>query len=304
MDENKKKTLPEETTGSAAETVSSLNNVPEAAEKKKGKLKAAMIRAGAAFLVALLLLGVTQLAFIDMLRGATENEAVQDAELGSFIKRNIFAILGFYPDDGSEDTATSTYAVVPMSGKLVTVHFTKRYMESAESVQKATYDYINGNIALLDSYFVVEGTTQTLSEERSTQLYDWFASNKDWMVEAGVITDTDDNAAYLSDVVLKVDAVKGMNETLVLIFTGLAAALLLYFLVELVLMATGVYLQKAGAEKEMQTNDDSCVLQAQTGDDNATDEQVSEQNADDARAEDAAAAEQVPAEKTEDQEDQ
>ena len=285
MDENKQETLAEEPGVSEPETISTLNGGPVMTEKKKGRLKRALIRAGAALLVSLILLGVTQFAFIDMIRGATENDAVQDAELGSFVKRDIFAIVGFYPDDGSDDTATSAYALVPMSGKFVTVHFTKRYMESAESVEQATYDYINGNIATLDSYFVVEGTTETLSEALSTQMYDWFALNKDWMVEAGVISDTEDNAEFLSDVVLEVDAVKGMNETLVLILTGLAAALLLYFFVELVLMATGVYMVKPGVDKDMQTDDASCVLQAQTGDDNAAVEEASEEKAEEKKDE-------------------
>jgi len=300
MDENKKETLAEEGGVSGPEATPGFGSRPELPHKKNARLKKALIRAGAAFLAALILVGVTQFAFIDMLRGATENDAVQDAALGSFVKRDIFAILGFYPDDGSDGTATSQYALVPMSGKFVTVHFTKRYMESAEAVKTATYDYINGNIQTLDSYFVVEGTTATLSDELSTQMYDWFALNKDWMVEAGVISDTDDNAEFLSDVVLEVDAVKGMNETLVLVLTGLAAALLLYFFVELVLMAAGVYLDKPGVGQHMQAAGAPWIIQPQTWDNNTAAETVSVEKTEDEAGDTPTVAEAIPEEKAED----
>ena len=128
----------------------------------------------------------------------------------------------------------------------------------AAEIEAETYRFINGEISSFDKYVVVEGTTATLSEEMSTKMYDWFALNKDWMVQAGVITDTQDSADYLSDTVLEVDVVNSMSETLVFVLAALAAACVLYIIVELVLMATGFYLDGAKKKKEdYEAQDDS-----------------------------------------------
>ena len=224
------------------------------AEAKK-KLHKALVRVGVAFLAALLLLAVTKLSIVDLIKGAKESDSVQDEEVGTFVKRDVFAILGFFDAEAEEsadaeatesltpaDSTSGEYALVPMGGKFVTVHFTKRYLDSAYAIEAQTYSYINGSASALDSYVPIEGTTKTISEDLSTQMYDWFALNKDWMVQAGVISDSDDNATYLSDVILEVDTVKGLSEALVYALTGLAAALVLYIIVELILMATGFYL--------------------------------------------------------------
>lgn len=243
------------------------------APEAKKRLHKALIRAGAALLAALLLLAVTKFSIVDLLKGAQESDSVQDEEIGTFVKRDVFAILGFFDAKADESTDAGTtedasisesltpadstsgeYALVPMGGKFVTVHFTKRYLDSAYAIEAQTYGYINGSVSTLDSYVKIEGTTETLSEALSTQMYDWFALNKDWMVQAGVIADADDNAAYLSDVVLEVDTVKGMSEGLVYALTGLAAACVLYILAELILMATGFYLR---APKKKSSEEDN-----------------------------------------------
>ncbi|MBP8640173.1 MAG: hypothetical protein KBI01_04650 [Oscillospiraceae bacterium] len=248
--------------------------VAGAAEAKK-KLHKALVRVGVAFLAALLLLAVTKLSVVDLIKGAKESDSVQDEEVGTFVKRDVFAILGFFDAEAAADSETTAtdattdssttesltpadstsgeYALVPMGGKFVTVHFTKRYLDSAYAIEAQTYSYINGSASALDSYVPIEGTTKTISEDLSTQMYDWFALNKDWMVQAGVISDSDDNATYLSDVILEVDTVKGLSEALVYALTGLAAALVLYMIVELILMATGFYLN--GPKKKKAESD-------------------------------------------------
>lgn len=250
--------------------------VEVAAPDTKKKLHKALIRAGAALLAAIILLAVTKFSVIDLIKGAKEADTVQDEEIGTFVKRDVFAILGFLDaktdDTASTDTTTDTsttgtltpaetasgeYALVPMGGKFVTVHFTKRYLESAYAIEAETYGYINGSVSTLDSYVKVEGSTEKISEDLSTKMYDWFALNKDWMVQAGVIADTDDNASYLSDVIWEVDTVNSMSETLVCVLTGVAGVCVLYVIVELVLMATGFYLngpKKKKAKRDGEEN--------------------------------------------------
>ena len=226
---------------------------------------------------------MTKLSIVDLIKGAKAADVVQDEEIGSFVKRDVYAILGFIDaktadatatDTAATDTTTDTsttesltpsdsasgeYALVPMGGKFVTVHFTKRYLESAYAIEAQTYSYINGSVSALDSYVKVEGTTKTISEDLSTQMYDWFALNKDWMVQAGVISDSDDNAVYLSDVIIEVDTVNGQSQALVYVLTGLAAVCVLYIIVELILMATGFYLNgwKKKKDEDESAEDDS-----------------------------------------------
>ncbi len=236
----KDEVVTETTVEEISETVTEGANEPIEGKKNKMMFNA-MIRAGAALLVAIALLAVSKFSVVDLIKGAKETDAVQDGEIGSFVKTQIPLIVGFV-DAEKENPDSGEYALVPMGTKFVTVHFTKRYIESSVAIEKQTYNFINKNTTTCDNYVTVEGTIETLSEDMSAKMYDWFALNKDWMVNAGAIPNLDDNAEYLSDAYLEVDTVKGMSEVLVFVLTGLAGLCLLYIIVELVLMATGFYL--------------------------------------------------------------
>ncbi|MEG1461087.1 MAG: DUF6709 family protein [Oscillospiraceae bacterium] len=222
------------------------------------KLRNALLRALAAALAGLILLAVTGFAFLDLIRGPKEVDLVQDEAVGSFVKRDVFVILGFYDEaegaakpDAEKTTPTEVsghYALVPMGNKFVTVHFSDRYLKSAGAVLDDTYAFINQKLPGLDQYLTVQGTVDKLDEATSTKLYDWFGLNKDWMVQSGVIADTDDYADYLSDAVLEVDSVNGMNQNLVFALTGLAALCLAYAIVVLLMMAFGHYLEEEPIE--------------------------------------------------------
>lgn len=214
------------------------------------RLNFALIRAIAALLAAGILLAATGFAVIDLLRGPKEITAIQDEEQGTFVSRDVFAILGFYADDVKGDTVTGRYALVPMGGKLVSVYFTQRYLESADTVCDETYDYINGKISALDHYVKVQGTVGKLSENASGLMYDWFGLNKDQLVEMRMIDDTEDYADYLTDEVLIVDTVNGYGQNLIVSLSVISGLLLLYMAVELVLMAVGFYLPGRGKKSE------------------------------------------------------
>ena len=190
-----------------------------------------LIRACGALLLAVVLLGITNFSFITLIQGAKEVHEIQGKE-GAFVKRDIFAILGFYRED-----AHGRYAVVPMGNEFVTVLLPRRYFQSANTVFIETLNYIDGGQSVLDKYFVVEGMVSTLTGTESAALYDWFGANKDWMFETGTIAYTDDYADYLSDYVLLVDIVNNRRISSVLILTGLAAACLIYALFEVTMTA-------------------------------------------------------------------
>ncbi|MEG1166366.1 MAG: hypothetical protein RSD68_08130, partial [Oscillospiraceae bacterium] len=112
--------------------------------------------------------------------------------------------------------------------------------------------YVNGKLQMLDKYVVVQGEAASLDEKTSGLMYEWFELNRAQLVATGVIADTNDAALYLSDMVLEVDTINGMSQTLVLILTGLAALLLLYVIFEFVLMAIGHYLIKPEATAQIE----------------------------------------------------
>lgn len=231
-------------------------------ETPDSRLKKALIRSLAAFVAALLLLGVTRLSIVSLVKGPTEITDLHNAQQGDFVKFDVPVIMGFY-DENDASGEKGSYAVLPMEGKFVTLRLSPRYLESAETVKGQFQDLLNGQSMDLDQYFTVEGTVKTLSEPLHDQLYRWFDGQKDWMQAIGFLPEVMDSAAYLSDVVLEVDSVNGMNEGLVLAFTGLAALLLLYLLVELVLMATGFYLRQPKIKTALQDGEETTDIVAE-----------------------------------------
>ena len=214
------------------------------------RLRLALLRAIAAVLVATILLAVTGFSVVTMIKGPKQTDSIMDEEVGSFVKRDIFAVLGFYADTAKGENVAARYAVVPMGGKLATVCFTNRYLESAKAVQDSTYGFVNGENATLDSYVAVQGTVAKLTEDESSLLYDWFGLNKAQLVEMRMIADTEDYADYLTDYVLLVDTVNYKNQTTVIVLSAIAAAFILYAVVELLLMGFGFYLPPEEKKKK------------------------------------------------------
>ncbi len=256
-----------------------MNN--EAKEKKISHgLKLAMIRAGAALLAAVILLVGTGLSAFTLIRGAQEPESLLEVEDGAFVKRDVFAILGFYGEEVSgKDKVTARYAVVPVDGKLATVLFSGRYLESAMAVQNNTYDFVNGKVETLDKYVKVQGTVAQLSEEQSGLMYDWFGINKDQLVSMNFISDTDDYADYLTDTVILVDTVNYRSQNLVIALNIIAALCLVYFAAELVLMAAGFYhpgrKKSKGCDCDCKESDGDCSAEG-CEDDHANEDEKSE----------------------------
>lgn len=227
-------------------------------EGKNKKLNFALGRCIGAFVLAVVLLAVTGFSVIDLIKGPKETVNFLTEEQGSFVSREVFAILGFYAEDARGDHVTARYAVVPVGGKLVTVRFTERYLESAGAVCDNTYAVFNGEAESYNKYVVVQGTLDKVTNSQSAIMYDWFGLNREQLVELHVINDTDDYADYLDDTMLVVDTVGGYNQNLVIGLSVAAGILLLYMAVELVLMGAGFYLPIGKkAEKAEGAEDDA-----------------------------------------------
>ncbi len=246
-------------------TTEAISENPESGKDGKKRLKSAIIRMASALVAAAIMLAITGFAPITLLKGPQETEAIQSNEFGDFVCRDIYAILGFYADEKDKSSETSgRYAAVPMNGELVSVHFTERYLEAAGAVCDNTYDFINGNVEKLDKYVVVEGTVEEIGEDASALMYDWFGTNKAQLVEMKMIADTDDYSDHLSDYLLEVDTVKSHSEAYVYVTGIIAAMLLLYAIVEIVLMSIGFYLPKP--EKEQCCECAACSEEDETED--------------------------------------
>lgn len=231
----------------------------EAPVRHGKKFKAALISACALVVVAAILLAVTGFGIITLLKGPETVEDIQGMEQGSFVKYKNFAILDFYGEETAGGQTTGLYAMVPMGSRLVTVHYTQRYVDSVKTICDETAQYVNGEIAGLDHYVYAQGTVGTLTNDEETLMYDWYAENKAAMVQSGVIADTEDAAEYLTEEVLLVDTVGGMDQTLVIVLSAAAAAMLLAAIVLFLLLLLGVFNEKAESEAEKHEGCSCCT---------------------------------------------
>ena len=236
--------------GEAAEETASPTGT-DAAETSAGApqpklsagLKKALVRCGVALVIVIALLAATHFSIAAIIRGPANTSSISNEKEGAFIRRDIYAIVGYSDTDKSGETAVGQYAVVPMDGKFVTVHLPRRFLSSADAVLEETKNYIaDSSSATLDKYFVVDGTVGKLSDAEKKKLSDWYASNKASLVQEHVIDETADETTYLSDTVLEVDQIDGMSEITVIVLSGIAGVFLVYLIVELILMACGFYL--------------------------------------------------------------
>lgn len=210
--------------------------------KISARLKKALLRCGVALIVIIALLAATRFSVFGIIKGAKETSSLASETEGSFVKRDIYAIVGCSDTEKSGETVVGEYAVVPMDGKFAVVHLPRRFLSTADTVQEETKSYIDGSITTLDKYFVVDGTVTKLSDDQQKKLSDWFTANKDYLVQTHVIDESGDASTYLSDALLEVDRINGMSEIMVIVLSGIAGALLVYVIVELILMACGFYL--------------------------------------------------------------
>lgn len=252
-DRDNERREPAQTVQSAqSETAVSAETKPEAAPEQNepetppakisGGLRKALIRCGIALAAAVVLLTVTHFSVFEIMKGPKETQSVQSEQTGAFIKRDIYAIVGYSEDEKSGESIVGEYAVVPIDGKFVVVHLPRRYLTDADNVLDETKAYVEGSSTGLDKYFVVDGTAGKLTDAQSKKLSDWFTTNKDWLVQTHVIDSTGDAETYLSDAILEVDRIDGMSQITVIILSCIAGLFLAYIVLELILMACGHYL--------------------------------------------------------------
>lgn len=253
---------------SAAETGAADAPLPKISEG----LKKALIRCGIALVVVIALLAATHFSIAAIIRGPANTSSISSEKEGAFVRRDIYAIVGYSDSDKSGETVVGQYAVVPMDGKFVVVHLPRRFLSSADAVLEETNNYIaDSSSATLDKYFVVDGTVAKLSDAEQKKLAAWYTSNKDALVKNHVIDETADESAYLSDITLEVDRIDGMSEITVIVLSGIAGVFLLYIIVELILMASGFYLDERAKARLAEADGLLAKMSAAASDDSDAD---------------------------------
>lgn len=205
------------------------------------------MRACAAALLALALLAATGFAIVDLLRGPVVTADASQLSPGGYITTNVDMILGYFAEEyssGSGET-TAVYAVVPYDGRFFAVILPERYFDSADVIYSSTYDFINGRTDSINSYILVTGTAEELSEQTAAMFYDWFGLNLDWMTEAGLTGgEVDDYADHISLVALRADVTGRLPSAWTWALTGAAWALLIYAAAVFLRLTLGKYAPK------------------------------------------------------------
>lgn len=155
------------------------------------------------------------------------------SKAGDYVQYEVFMDLARFAEGTRGGTVTERYVVIPVSGKMVAFCFPQRWFDSEDAIYQATQNLLTGT-GFDGSYIRVTGTVTELPESVSTQLYDWFSENKEWMEQGGLIPQTDDYANVIHDRMVKVDYVGHFTQTVVVALTVLAGLCLLYALYELI----------------------------------------------------------------------
>jgi hypothetical protein len=223
-------------------------------KQKLTRAKKAVIRAVCAAVLAVILLAASGFAVVRLVSGAKIRADISDLEVGDYVTTNVDMILGYFAEEyNSKDEDTAYYAVVPYDGKFSVVILPQRYFESADVIFDETYDFINGRRDSINSYVLVTGTAEELSETTAGMFYDWFGLNKDWMTEAGLIDgEVEDYADYLSVVALRGDRVGHVSSVAAWILTAAAWVLLIYAAVVLLRWTLGKYEEVLVAEETVE----------------------------------------------------
>ena len=140
------------------------------------RLRAMLISAVCALVIALILLFASGFSFVKLLRGPEEVAMVTDTELGAYVRTDINDIVGYFAEDysPSKDAALSRWAVSRVGSRFVAVHLPERYLDSGDTIFNETLAFYSGELLSLEHYFQVEGSVEEMSEEPQAMLYDWF----------------------------------------------------------------------------------------------------------------------------------
>lgn len=231
----------EQTTQPETTPAPEVTAAPEAPAQKAGhgaRWHHALWRGIAGVLAAVVLLAASGFGVFRLGRGAQSISGAFNADPGTFVQHDIVFILNTFDDPAG---GSAQYAVVPIGGQLVAFRFPARWDASVKTIADATTSILQGQSYSIDSFIRVTGTVKAMPEAVSSELYDWYTDNHDYLQQIGAIGDSDDAADYLPDAIVRVDYVGGIPQGWVEGLTVAAVACLIYAIVVLIRILCGKY---------------------------------------------------------------
>lgn len=226
------------------------------------RLRRAWIRVACAVLAAVIFLAVPGFRIFSLLGGGQKFETFDDVQSGAYVQKDVCLILDYFASGYKGDTVKEKYAVVPIGGKMVAVCLPSRWFESADTIHDNTTALLSGTSFSLDSYILVRGTVKPMPEAVSAQLYSWFGENKEWMEKGGMISEVEDYADYLPELMIQVDSAGWMPAWAVAALGVAAALCLVYAVVELLRIA----LRKYAPAPELVLTEGAAIPEEETAD--------------------------------------
>lgn len=202
----------------------------------------AFLRAALAVVLAVAVVAVSGFACVYQCKGPT---AVQDgAQLAD--ERYVSADVKWIMDVCGEEVNSAGktlyyYAVAPVGNRFVLLRFGANMLDDLTALEKSTMDYLTGTSMAMDIHLPVRGMVEKAQPGAYSLLSEWFNNNIEWMNLAGVVGENPSASEYLANEVILVDQVGAMHYLASLGLTVLAALLVLYAVVELLLVASGFY---------------------------------------------------------------
>ncbi|MCD7844718.1 MAG: hypothetical protein LUG57_02465 [Oscillospiraceae bacterium] len=227
-------------------------------KKTSSKKTFALIRALVAVLLAVILLAASGLAVINLLAGPTEVTDGSALTAGQYVQIDVSYVMDII---GAENDASGNpvayYAVTPVGNQFVAIRFPASQYDEFAQLTTETNNYLTGTSSAMSYHIIVSGQTTDNITTVDRLLTQWYDSNSEWMISAGVIAEVSDGYTYLSAVTVQADRVGSVSYGAAIALTIIAALLIVYAVVELALILAGVYnpdyrkkAQKAKAPKE------------------------------------------------------
>ncbi len=244
----------------------------------------AVYRAVAALFAAVILLSVSGFGFVDMMKGPSDMAEEGGPANPSYVEAQLVFIMDIVGvEKNAAGREVAYYAVSPVGDTFVLFHYPAGDMENARRLEEATEAFLMGESPIMEIYMTVTGSMTNINEAEGALLLEWFERNADWMINGGMIAQTEDYSSYLNTSVVRVGQVGGLSRTAVLVLSVLAALLVAYAIVEVVLVVAGACKPAAGNKKETEAPapvEETTPVEEVTGEEESPAEEKAEETED------------------------
>jgi len=197
-----------------------------------------LARLGAALIAAVILLGSTGWAFLDLLGPPAEITQGAQLEEGAYVTAAVGYLMDICGVERAEgtDEAVAYYAVAPIGDQFVVLRFPASEYDTIADFEAQTQAYLYGTQSTVPFRMTVTGMARRTDETVAGLLSGWFTQNGTWMSRSGLIAEVDDYSTYLCPFMIDTGSVGTVSTGAAVTMTAIAGALILWALAELVLL--------------------------------------------------------------------